>query len=64
LIKPCSDGVLISLKTDSIESALVEITKSGGKVEIEKTAIQAEGMGFFAVFIDCEGNKIGLHERN
>ncbi len=62
-IKPSSDGVLISLRVESIDKALAEISKLGGKTIIAKSAIQAEGMGFFAVFIDSEGNKIGLHEK-
>jgi predicted enzyme related to lactoylglutathione lyase len=62
-IKPSSDGVLLSLRIDSIDKALAEISKSGGKTVIEKTAIQSENLEFFAVFIDSEGNKIGLHER-
>ena len=26
-----------------------------------KTKIEAEGRGYFAIFIDCEGNKVGLY---
>ena len=62
-IKPSKDGVLISLCTDNIEITLEKIQKLGGETVIPKTEIQAEGMGFFAVFIDCEGNKLGLHEK-
>lgn len=62
-ITPSANGVLISLKVKSIEHTLEKVEKLGGKTIIPKTAIEAEGRGFFAVFLDCEGNKIGLHEK-
>lgn len=61
--KPSSDGVLISLKVKNIEQTLAKVEKHGGKTIIPKTAIEAEGKGFFAIFKDCEGNKVGLHEK-
>lgn len=61
---PSSDGVLISLKVKSIEQTLAKAKRLGGKTIIPKTAIEAEGRGYFAVFLDCEGNKIGLHEQD
>lgn len=62
-IKPCADGVLISLATTSIEKTLAKVVQEGGKTVIPKTAIDADGKGFFAVFADSEGNSIGLHEK-
>jgi len=41
---------------------LDKITKNGGKILIPKTP-HADQDGFFAVFIDCEGNKLGLHSK-
>lgn len=61
-LKPADGGVLISLQTDDIEKTLAAIDRAGGKTLIGKTAIQPEGKGSFAVFADCEGNKIGLYQ--
>ena len=33
----------------------------GGSIAIPKTKIQAEGKGYFAVFTDPAGNRIGLY---
>jgi uncharacterized protein len=62
-IKPSADGVLISLSVNNIEQTLARVEKLGGKTIIPKTAIEAEELGYFAVFLDGEGNRIGLHEK-
>ena len=36
------------------------MSDAGGKVAVPKTKISDEH-GFFAIFIDSEGNKVGLH---
>jgi len=46
----------------SIEAAIRRIEQEKGKVVIPKTKIEAEGMGYFAVCMDSESNKIGLYE--
>ena len=61
-IRPSADGVLISLNTPEIDTTLKVIDSKGGTVITPKTKIEAEGRGWFAVFIDCEGNKIGLYQ--
>ena len=58
---PSKDGVLVSLSVESIEKATESISKLGGKILISKTKIEAEGRGYFSVFIDCEGNRVGLY---
>jgi hypothetical protein len=59
--KPSSDGVLIYFYcADNLQPVLEKIESNGGKVLTPKTEISSE-MGFFAIFIDTEGNKIGLH---
>lgn len=61
--KPSDRGVLVSLHVaDDIESTVARIEAHGGKVLIPKTKIEAEGRGYFAVFLDPEGNKLGLYE--
>ncbi len=60
--KPGKDGVLVSFNVQNdLDGALERITSGGGKVVQSKTKIEAEGRGYFAVFIDCEGNKVGLY---
>lgn len=44
-----------------MEGTLHAIVENGGKIIRPKTKIEAEGMGYFALFIDCEGNKLGLY---
>ena len=39
---------------------LSKVENAGGKVILPKTAI-GENRGFIALFIDTEGNKVGLH---
>ena len=60
--KPSKDGVLVSLNMeDQLDQALVIIENEGGTVVKSKTKIEAEGRGYFALFIDSEGNKLGLY---
>jgi predicted enzyme related to lactoylglutathione lyase len=58
---PSKDGVLVSLNVDSIEKASETISKLGGKILISKTKIEADGRGYFSVFLDSEGNRVGLY---
>lgn len=59
--KPSVEGALVYLNAgDDLQVVLNKIEPNGGKVIVPKTEISPE-MGFFAIFIDTEGNKIGLH---
>ena len=58
---PSKDGVLVSLHVENMETAITSIEKNNGKLTRKKTKIEAEGMGYFAVFIDSEGNRVGLY---
>ena len=44
----------------SIDAALSRVTAAGGAIVTPKTVLP-EGMGFFAVLRDTEGNEVGLH---
>ena len=56
-----TDGPLIYLNGNpDVENILSKVTAAGGKVLVTKTAISPD-YGFMAVFIDTEGNRIGLH---
>lgn len=62
--KPSSDGVTIYLNAgDNLQIILDKVEKSGGKVLTPKTP-HADGKGYFAIFLDSEGNKMGLHSPN
>ncbi|MDW3208499.1 MAG: VOC family protein [Reichenbachiella sp.] len=59
--QPSSEGVTIYLNggTD-LQIILDKVENNGGKILIPKTP-HADESGFFAIFIDSEGNKMGLH---
>lgn len=58
---PSKDGILVSLNVGSIEETLERISANGGRVVRERTKIEAEGRGYFALFCDSEGNTLGLY---
>ena len=54
-------GTVVYLSAGSdLAIALARVVPSGGSVAVPKTALP-DGMGFFAQFIDSEGNRVGLH---
>ena len=56
-----TDGPLIYLNGNpDLQNVLDKVEKAGGKIMVPKTEISPE-YGFMAVFIDTEGNRIGLH---
>ena len=60
--KPSKDGVIVSLNAGkNLEATLKKIVQNGGSVVQPKTKIEAEGRGYFALFIDSEGNRMGLY---
>lgn len=59
---PSKDGVLVSLNAgNQLEATLARVEKEGGQIIRPKTKIDAEGRGYFALFLDSEGNKVGLY---
>lgn len=58
---PAKNGVLVSLEVDNMEQTLERINANGGKTIRPKTKIEADSMGYFALFSDSEGNTIGLY---
>lgn len=59
---PSKDGVLVSLNTgNDLDNTILRVEQNGGTIVQSKTKIQVEGRGYFAVFIDSEGNKVGLY---
>lgn len=59
--KPATDGTLVYLNGgDDLNGVFNKVETNGGKAIVPKTMI-SEDMGYFAMFIDTEGNKIALH---
>ena len=59
--KPSANGITIYLNGgDNLQIILDKVEKLGGKIIIPKTP-HADESGFFAIFLDSEGNKMGLH---
>jgi predicted enzyme related to lactoylglutathione lyase len=56
-----TSGVLLYLNGNpDLQKVLDRIDTAGGKIVVPKTQISPEH-GYMAVFIDTEGNRIGLH---
>ncbi len=63
-MKPSVDGALVYLNGgDDLNNILEKIEPSGGRIVMPKTNITPE-IGYFAIFIDTEGNRMALHSRN
>lgn len=62
--QPSASGVTIYLNGgNNLQTILDKVEVNGGKIIIPKTP-HADEIGFFAIFHDSEGNKIGLHSPN
>jgi uncharacterized protein len=56
-----ADGPLIYLNANpDVQIILDRIEAAGGKIAVPKTQISPE-YGYMAIFIDTEGNRVGLH---
>ncbi|OJJ16773.1 glyoxalase [marine bacterium AO1-C] len=61
---PSPKGVTIYLNAgNDLQVVLDKIEKNGGKIVTPKTP-HADENGYFALFLDSEGNRIGLHSPN
>jgi len=62
--KPSADGTIVYLNGGKdLQEVADKIEEHGGKIVVPKTEIGPE-MGFYAMFVDTEGNKLGLHSNN
>nr|WP_321412320.1 VOC family protein [uncultured Allomuricauda sp.] len=57
-----SDGALIYFNSLDVQKELDRIEPNGGEILQRKTQISPD-IGFMAVFLDSEGNRIALHSR-
>ena len=59
---PSSDGVVINFDADGQMKLLIDkVKKLGGEIITDRTKIEVEGIGYFALVKDSEGNRIGFH---
>ena len=58
---PSAMGSVVYLNgTDDLSAPLARVEESGGKIVVPKTKISDE-IGYFAQFLDTEGNRVGLY---
>jgi uncharacterized protein len=61
---PNDTGPLIFLNAgNDLNDILKKIPEAGGRIVMPKTLI-SDDAGYFAIFIDSEGNKLALHSGN
>ena len=62
--EPSENGTTVYFNAgEDLQIILDRVEKSGGKVVLPKTA-HADESGFFAIFLDPEGNRLGLNSPN
>ncbi len=62
--QPSADGTTMYLDAgNNLQDILDKVEENGGKIILPKTA-HADENGFFALFLDTEGNKLGLNSPN
>lgn len=59
---PSSNNTVIYFETDDCANEEKRIEQAGGKIVQPKMSIGE--FGFISIFIDSEGNTVGLHSRN
>jgi predicted enzyme related to lactoylglutathione lyase len=63
-LNPSSSGITIYLNGgDNLQVILDKVEKNGGKIITPKSP-HADENGYFAIFLDSEGNKVGLNSPN
>ncbi|APQ18922.1 VOC family protein [Maribacter hydrothermalis] len=61
---PSANGVTIYLNGgDNLQTILDKVAQNGGEIMVPKS-LHADESGYYAIFLDSEGNKMGLHSPN
>ena len=61
--EPGPGGTLIYLDASpDVSAVLARVWDNGGKVVLDKTLVN-DDIGYIGVFIDSEGNRVGVHSR-
>ena len=58
-VQPSVQGSIVYISVQNVSTVLERVQAHGGDTLVPRTALP-EGMGFFAQFRDCEGNRVGL----
>jgi len=58
-VRPTVQGSIVYISVENLEPVLDRVHVHGGDTLVPRTALPV-GMGFFAQFRDCEGNRVGL----
>jgi predicted enzyme related to lactoylglutathione lyase len=59
--EPGATGTIVYLSANpNLSEVLDRVAEAGGTIKVPKTNI-GDQMGYFAIFTDCEGNRVGLH---
>ncbi len=62
--KPTTAGTILYFDANNrMNDILLRVEKAGGTVDTPRTSLGLE-LGYFAIFIDTEGNKMGLQSAN
>jgi predicted enzyme related to lactoylglutathione lyase len=56
---PSTSGTIVYFYCDDVEVEASRVEAAGGTLIVPKTSL--EEFGFMAMFIDTEGNKVGMH---
>ena len=60
-LTPSSTGTMVYLHAgEDLQPHLDRIEKAGGSIDVPKAQL-GPGMGYFAIFRDTEGNRVGLY---
>ncbi len=55
-------GVLVYFASNDVNNEMNRVEAAGGKIVQQKTQISPD-IGYMAIFIDSEGNRVALHSR-
>lgn len=61
--KPSTDGTLVYFSSVDVAIEVGKIENAGGKIIQGKTLI-SDDVGYMALFVDTEGNRVALHSKN
>ncbi len=60
--QPNATGSVVYLNGgDDLDMMLTRVCENGGEILVPKTPIENGAKGWFAQFLDCEGNRVGLY---
>lgn len=60
-LSPSATGTMVYLHTgDDLQPHLDRVEPAGGTIDVPKTQL-GPGMGYFSIFRDTEGNRVGLY---